>query len=82
MFVTCTPKGPVKEHPEDAAVLETGHRGTVLTNQNNPVKVAKVLEQAHELLAGDKSPNDTTKMKPNEPFLRQALGVSTLGDNK
>ena len=69
----------MKEHPKEVVVLETCVYGTVLTNKNDPVKVAKVLEQAQELLAGDKLPKDTTEMKPNEPSCarRRALAHPT-----
>ena len=82
MFVTCTPKGPVKEHSKEVVVLQTGPDGTVLTNQNDPVKAAKVLAKAQKLIASDNSPEDSNKMKPNEPFLRQSLGVASPPDNK
>ena len=72
VFVTCTRKGPVKEHPKEVVVLETSAHGTVLANQNDPVKVAMVLEQAQELLSGDKSPKESTEMTSNEPFLRRS----------
>ena len=82
VFVTCTPKGPVKEHPKGVVVLQTGPNGTVLTNQNDPDEAAKVLAQAQKLIAGDNSPEDSTKMKPNQPFLRQSLGVASPADKK
>ena len=44
MFVTCTPQGPVKEHPKEVVVLETSASDTVLASQNDPVKVTMVLE--------------------------------------
>ena len=58
----------MKEHPKEVFVLETSVHGTVLAHQNDPVKVAMVLEQAQELLSGDKSPKDTTEMSQVNPF--------------
>ena len=80
--MTCTRKGPVREHPKEVVVLQTGPDGTVLTNQNDPVEAAKVLAQAQNLLAGDKSPEDSTKMKPNEPFLRESTDVASPANKK
>ena len=74
VFVTCTRKGPVKEHPKQVVVLQTGPDGTVLTNQNDPDEAAKVLAQAKKFIAGDNSPEDSTKMKPNQPFFATVVG--------
>ena len=71
MFITCKPQGRVKEHSKEVVVLETSARGTVFANDNDPVKVVMVLEQAQELLARDNTPNNTTEMEPNELFLQE-----------
>ena len=72
----------MKDHPEEVVVLKTDVKDTVLANQNDPDKVAIVLEHAQELLSGDKSSKEGTEMTFNEPFLRQASAVGTPDDNK